>query len=69
MVYWFIPLQQARNSFDALFSYKGCLVLVERGSNYGVCKAKNNKTIKMETYKGKWFAEGDPHLCLIGFCL
>ena len=58
-IYWVFYLQKAHSTFDNYYAFRGCKSLVERTDTYGICKLKDNSTIKIVLYNGKWFLDGD----------
>lgn len=59
MVKYVITLHQAHSTFENYYAFRRCNVLLERKSNYGICKTSPGKTIKIVEYKGGWYLEGD----------
>lgn len=65
---WFY-LRRAHSSFENYYSSRGCVELVDKTDDYGICKTSSGKTIKIVKYRGKWYLEGDlPRACLGGIC-
>ena len=62
-------LRKAHSSFENYYAFRGCTELVERGSDYGVCRVSSGKTIKIVQFEGKWYLDGDLPNCGYSFCI
>ena len=61
-VYQIRMLQVAHGSFENYYTFRGCVELVEKTDNYGICKLSSGQIIKLVKYQNKWYLNGDlPH--------
>jgi len=62
-------LRKAHSTFDNYYKFRGCVELLERGSNYGICRISSGQTIKIVQFEGKWYLDGDLPNCGYTFCI
>ena len=58
-VYQVRLLHKAHSSFANYYSFRGCTQLLEKTPTYGICKTASGQTIKIVSYQGKWYLDGD----------
>ncbi|HEX8923636.1 MAG TPA: hypothetical protein VF828_02790 [Patescibacteria group bacterium] len=58
-VYQILYLKKAHSTFENYYAFRGCVQLVEKTQDYGICKTKTNQTIKIVKFDGRWFLDGD----------
>jgi hypothetical protein len=58
-VYQVLYLQKAHSTFENYYAFRGCTKLLQKTSDYGICKVQNGSTIKIVKYQGKWYLDGD----------
>lgn len=58
-VYQVLYLQKAHSTFENYYIFRGCVQLVTKTENYGICKLASGKTIKIVKFDNRWFLEGD----------
>jgi hypothetical protein len=58
-VWQFVTLQKAHSTFENYYAFRGCSQLLERGTDYGVCKTSSGQTEKIVLYHGRWYLDGD----------
>ena len=56
---WILYLQKAHSTFENYYRFRGCVKLIQRTSDYGICKIDTGKIIKIVKYRDKWFLDGD----------
>jgi len=54
---WF--LRKAHSTFENYYAFRGCINLLEKTPDYGVCKTKSGETIKIVKFDNRWFLDGD----------
>lgn len=64
-----ITLRKAHSTFENYYTFRGCVQLMKKTNDYGVCKLANGTTIKLVKYQGKWYLDGDLPFCLFNLCL
>jgi hypothetical protein len=67
-VCWVNFLHRAHSTFDNYYRFRGCVQLVERTDNYGICRIDTGKMIKIVKYQNKWYLDGDLPVCQFGIC-
>jgi hypothetical protein len=58
-IYWIFYLQKAHSTFENYYAFRGCVQLLNKTDNYGICKLASGKAIKIVKYQGRWFLDGD----------
>lgn len=58
-VYQVLYLQKAHSTFENYYTFRGCVQLIEKTDDYGICKTKDGQTIKIVKYQDKWYLDGD----------
>jgi len=67
---WLLTLRTAHSTFENYYVFRGCIQLLEKGDDYGVCRTNSGETIKIVKYNNKWFLDGDlPWGCVGSICL
>lgn len=65
---WLI-LRKAHSTFDNYYAFRGCVRLIEKKDNYGICQTDSSQTIKIVKYQDKWYLDGDlPWACIDKLC-
>jgi hypothetical protein len=65
---WFY-LRKAHSTFENYYAFRGCVQLLDKTDDYGICKTNSGQTIKIVKYQNKWYLDGDlPWACLGGIC-
>ncbi len=60
LVIWqFFYLKKAHSTFENYYAFRGCKQLIEKTDNFGRCKLRGDKVIKIVKYQNKWFLDGD----------
>jgi len=57
--YWVLYLQKAHSTFENYYNFRGCVQLMSKTDNYGICKTASGKTIKIVKFQDKWYLDGD----------
>jgi hypothetical protein len=66
---WILYLKKAHSTFDNYYAFRGCVKLVKKTTDYGICRIQSGATIKIVKYQDKWFLDGDlPWGCLGKIC-
>ena len=66
---WFY-LREAHSTFENYYVFRGCVELLQKTDNYGICQTGSGQTIKIVKYQNKWYLDGDlPWACLGKVCL
>jgi len=58
-VYQVISLQKAHSTFENYYNFRGCVKLISRTSDYGICQTSSGQTIKLVRFENRWFLDGD----------
>jgi len=61
--------RKAHSTFENYYAFRGCAQLVERTSDYGVCRLASGKAVKIVRFRGRWYLDGDLPVCVGGLCL
>jgi hypothetical protein len=62
-------LRKAHRTFEDYYAFRGCVQLLEKTDDYGICKTNSGQTIKIVKYQNKWYLDGDlPWACLGRAC-
>ena len=56
---WLFILRKAHSSFQNYYVFRGCVKLLEKNNDYGLCKIHSGKIIKIVKIQDKWYLEGD----------
>lgn len=64
-----ILLKKAHSTFENYYVFRGCVQLLERTDNYGLCKTESGQTIEIVKYQNGWYLAGDLPVCRLGVCL
>lgn len=63
-----IVLRKAHSSFDDYYAFRGCVQLLQKTSDYGICKTSSGQTIKIVEFRGKWYLNNDLPRCPFNIC-
>jgi hypothetical protein len=58
-IYQVQMLKKAHSSFDNYADFRGCVKVIERQEDYGVCQTAKGETEKIVQLNNKWYLEGD----------
>jgi hypothetical protein len=58
-IWWVKYLNRAHSTFANYYAFRGCTQLLEQTPDYGICKLRSSRTIKIVNYHNKWFLDGD----------
>ena len=62
-------LRKAHSTFENYYAFRGCVQVLEKTADYGICKTGSGQTIKIVAYQNKWYLDGDlPWACLGSMC-
>ena len=65
----YFVLKKAHSTFENYYAFRGCIKLLEKKTDYGICKIGSGKTIKIVRYNNKWYLDGDlPWACIGTMC-
>ena len=64
-----IYVDNAHKTFESYYAFRGCVQLIKRTDTYGICKTNTGQTIKIVTFQGKWYLDGDLPSCIGHVCL
>lgn len=63
-----LVLRKAHSSFENYYTFRGCVKLLKKTPDSGLCKIKNNEEIKIIKFNNKWYLNGDLPFCISTFC-
>lgn len=55
----FVVLRKAHSTFENYYAFRGCVQLLERTQDYGICKIASGQIIKIVKINENWYLEGD----------
>ncbi len=64
----FLALAKAHSTFENYSALRGCVDLVKKTDDYGICKTNSGQTIKIVKSHGKWYLDGDVPICVGDIC-
>lgn len=59
MVNQVIYTNRAHQTFENYYAFRGCVQLLQKTKDYGICKTDENQIIKIVKYQEKWYLDGD----------
>jgi len=70
MAWQYVYLKKAHSTFENYYTFRGCVQLLERTDDYGLCKISSGQTIKIVKFQNKWYLDGDLPVCwFLNICL
>jgi hypothetical protein len=67
LIRWYLVLKKAHGTFEDYYAFRCCAELLERGSDYGICRLHSGAVIKIVKFQDRWFLDGDLP-CKSGLC-
>lgn len=64
----FITLRKAHSTFDNYYVFRGCVRLLDRNDEFGICETNAGQTIKIVKFQNRWYLDGDLPVCLFKSC-
>jgi hypothetical protein len=61
-------ISQAHTTFEGYYTFRGCVQLLQKTPDYGLCKVNTGETIKIVKFRGEWYLDGDLPICLDNIC-
>ena len=61
-------LRKAHSTFENYYAFRGCVELLKKTNNYGICKINTNQTIKIVKFHNKWYLDNDLPYCISNIC-
>jgi len=58
-IYQVLMLNKAHSTFDNYYAFRGCVQLLSRTDDYGICKIKSGQIIKIVKFQNRWYLDGD----------
>jgi hypothetical protein len=52
-------LRKAHSTFENYYAFRGCIRLIKKTTDYGICKTASGQTIKIVKFDNRWFLDGD----------
>ena len=52
-------LQKAHSTFDNYYNFRGCIKLISKTSDYGICQISSEQIIKIVKFDNRWFLDRD----------
>lgn len=62
-------LRKAHSTFENYYAFRGCMQLIKRTNDYGICKTDSSQTIKIVKFNNRWYLDGDLPICWHGLCI
>lgn len=63
-----IKVDKAHQTFENYYAFRGCINLVKKTTNYGLCKLSSGQVIKLVKFHEKWYLDGDLPTCFSNIC-
>ena len=63
-----LMLRKAHSTFSNYASFRGCVQLIKKTNENGICKTDQGQVIKIVKYNDKWYSDGDLPVCWMGMC-
>lgn len=57
--WWILYLKKAHSTFENYYAFRGCTELLAKTDDYGICKLKDGKEIRIVKFDNRWFLDGD----------
>ncbi len=64
----YLALQKAHSTFENYYAFRGCVQLLSKSQDYGLCKLNTGETAKIVKFQGRWYLDNDLPLCVVNFC-
>ena len=61
-------VSKAHSTFENYYAFRGCIKLIKRTKDYGLCKINTDQTIKIVKFKGEWYLDNDLPFCIFNVC-
>lgn len=61
-------LRKAHGTFENYYAFRGCVQLLKKTQDYGLCKINTGQTIKIVKFQGKWYLDNDLPYCISNIC-
>jgi hypothetical protein len=58
-IYQVLYLRKAHSTFENYYAFRGCVQLIKKTQDYGICKISSGQTIKIVKFDNRWFLDGD----------
>jgi len=58
-IYEVMMLARAHSTFENYYAFRGCVKLISRTDDYGICQTAAGQTIKIVKFDNRWFLDGD----------
>lgn len=58
-IYQVFYLRKAHSSFENYYVFRGCIQLIKKTQDYGICKISSGQMIKIVKFDNRWFLDGD----------
>jgi hypothetical protein len=58
-IYQVLYLRKAHGTFENYYAFRGCIQLIKKTQDYGICKISSGQTIKIVKFDNRWFLDGD----------
>jgi hypothetical protein len=65
---WTLFLRKAHSTFENYYAFRGCVQLLDRTPDYGICKITSGQVIKIVKFQNRWYLDGDLPVCLFNIC-
>jgi hypothetical protein len=62
-------VDKAHQTFENYYAFRGCVKLLNRTPDYGICQTDSGQTIKIVKFHNKWYLDGDLPICWRNICL
>jgi len=59
MLNQWLYLRKAHSTFENYYAFRGCISLVKRTNDYGICKLSSGQEIKIVRFQNRWYLNGD----------
>ncbi|MCL4338676.1 hypothetical protein M1271_03235 [Patescibacteria group bacterium] len=59
VIYQIRTLQKAHSTFENYYVFRGCIKLVKKTDDWGLCQLPSGRIIKLVKFQDKWYLDGD----------
>ncbi len=64
----FLLLKKAHSTFENYYAFRGCVQLLNKADDYGVCQIASGQVIKIVKFRNKWYLDNYLPIWLVNVC-
>lgn len=58
-IYQIRMLDRAHSTFENYYAFRGCIKLISKTNDSGLCQIASGQTVKIVKFQNKWYLDGD----------